>query len=425
MTARRSVRFGAVIAVRMLLAAVAGAAAAPTGYAQVITSTCTGVSGNWTNPTMWSTNPNYPNNGTPAGTTYNAVVNGPAANTVALDAPITIDQLTLQSGMIGGTADLTVAGSMSFYGGRLGGSGNVTVAGNAEIRRTTGGTLPTVAGRTLTLRGPQVAMTDQTGVQPWLDIGTAGRLVVSSGTTITTSGTAPAVFHDSGNGTALVSNAGTIRTPAGAGGLFTQIHFDNSGLIDHSGGQFTIDGRFQGTGTVSGAGQVYIAGITLAPGPGVMHMQSPVRAVSAGNLELGLNGPTAGTGYDQLDLSGGGSIDLTAAPIYLITILRYVPAPTDRLTILLGGPVLGQFAGLPNGAEFQVGSIGAFNYDATITYTPSSVVLSNFRAVPLPEPAAWLLAGGAAVGWAVWRKSRRRAPDRSSRTPRLQRGAAG
>ena len=66
--------------------------------AQPITASWTGANGNWTNPALWSSNPNYPNNGTPPGATYNAVVSGPAGNTVAVDAPITVQQLTLANG---------------------------------------------------------------------------------------------------------------------------------------------------------------------------------------------------------------------------------------------------------------------------------------------------------------------------------------
>jgi len=34
-----------------------------------------GGSGNWSDPTQWSSNPNYPHNGTPASTLYDAVLN--------------------------------------------------------------------------------------------------------------------------------------------------------------------------------------------------------------------------------------------------------------------------------------------------------------------------------------------------------------
>jgi hypothetical protein len=87
----------------------------------------------------------------------------------------------------------------------------------------------------------------------------------------------------------------------------------------------------------------------------------------------------------------------------LTTILGYAPAPTDSLTILFGGPVTGFFM---NGGLLYAGSFNGVNYSARITYTATSVILSDFR--PVPEPAAWLLAGGAAAAWA-WR---RRGPGR-------------
>jgi hypothetical protein len=145
-------------------------------------------------------------------------------------------------------------------------------------------------------------MTDQAGVQPWLDIGTAGRLVVAPGATLTVSGTASAVFRDSGNRTAQVTNAGTIRAQAGSGIFLSDMELDNSGSIDVSNAQLSVvggGGRLRGTGTVSG-GQVFLSSGRLAPGSGVgvMHVQSPVKAVGFGILEVELNGPTPGTGYD-------------------------------------------------------------------------------------------------------------------------------
>ena len=46
----------------------AGGAAAPPA------ANWTAGSGNWNVPSYWSTNPNYPNNGTPAGTEYAAAI---------------------------------------------------------------------------------------------------------------------------------------------------------------------------------------------------------------------------------------------------------------------------------------------------------------------------------------------------------------
>src|SRR4051812_48322240 len=50
------------------------------------------VSGNWNDPTKWSTNPNYPNNGNGGVATYAAVVSATgAAYTITLAVPITVE----------------------------------------------------------------------------------------------------------------------------------------------------------------------------------------------------------------------------------------------------------------------------------------------------------------------------------------------
>src|ERR1700690_976026 len=84
-------------------AAVAAAAAAvfvpAFAGASEITSNWSGNTGNWTDPTQWTTNPNYPNNGTPAGVEYDAVINAPGAGpyTVTLNSNVTTDSVTLNS----------------------------------------------------------------------------------------------------------------------------------------------------------------------------------------------------------------------------------------------------------------------------------------------------------------------------------------
>ncbi|MBN2578345.1 MAG: PEP-CTERM sorting domain-containing protein [Pirellulales bacterium] len=56
--------------------------------------------GDWTDGTRWSTSPDYPNNGTPVGATYNVVVDAPSATayTVSLSGvTVTIDSLLVDS----------------------------------------------------------------------------------------------------------------------------------------------------------------------------------------------------------------------------------------------------------------------------------------------------------------------------------------
>jgi hypothetical protein len=55
--------------------------------------------GDWADPTMWSTNPNYPNNGSPTNTNYQALINatGGTAYTATVDSNITVDGITISS----------------------------------------------------------------------------------------------------------------------------------------------------------------------------------------------------------------------------------------------------------------------------------------------------------------------------------------
>jgi hypothetical protein len=138
------------------------------------------------------------------------------------------------------------------------------------------------------------------------------------------------------SGTALLNGAGIARVEVGGGIL-------------------------GGTGTISGG--VTVSGGTVSPGagpgtsPGILHLASQV-ALSAGALAIELNGPAAGTGYDQLDLSPFLGSDLTlSGPAALQVTRGYGPPLGTHFTIVslpAGFTVTGAFVGLPEGASFLV-----------------------------------------------------------------------
>ena len=178
------------------------------------TATWTGASGNWTNSTLWSTNPNHPNNGSPPGTTYNAIVNGPAPNMLAVDVPITIQQLTMQNGTIGGAGSLTMNAPIAWSGGTFAGSGAVNANGGASI---SGNTI--VDGRTLTLRGSST-------LAGTLFVNNGGQLINDAGATLITSSFPTSVQSTLGSGSVL--NRGTIRIP----GVFSVESITSTGTIE-------------------------------------------------------------------------------------------------------------------------------------------------------------------------------------------------
>jgi len=354
-------------------------------------------------------------------------VNSPVNNVIAVNAPITVEQLTFQSGRVGGTDVLTLNGLLTWSGGTFGGSfAAVNANGGAAISGS-----HSLDGRSLNLRGSS-ALSGSVGTV------NGGQLINDTGATLSMSAGSAT---DVGTGGSQFLNRGTLRVTGNAviasmtstgpisvesGTLSLRQPFSGGlGAVTATGpttvaagaqisvGQMTSlsvgeSGTLRGAGTVGGVGPVTVgSGGTLAPGtgPGVLHMSAPLTMGSGSIFQAELNGPIPGSQYDQLDLTGG-SAALNGSSLQ--TLLAYAPAPTDALSILLGGPVSGTFAGLPNGSQFAV-SFGGVNYLGSINYTPTSVVLSNFQPAPVPEPATWLLAGVAAGVWA-WR---RRRPQRS------------
>jgi hypothetical protein len=156
-------------------------------------------------------------------------------------------------------------------------------------------------------------------------------------------------------------------------------------------------------GTLGGSGTIFrnvtvASGGTLSPGsngPAVLTLYGSVdmgAAVSTApaNLVMQLNGPVAGTGYDQVVsiLQNGtgavgvatvklGSATATPAttPANLVLSLGYAPASSDvfwlivsKSTIGTANLVTGTFAGLPEGSPITLGTFGGFTYTGLITY---------------------------------------------------------
>src|SRR5439155_22222724 len=146
------------------------------------------------------------------------------------------------------------------------------------------------------------------------------------------------------------------------------------------------------------------AGGTLSPGNslGQLTMHSSIVLASGSAFQVALNGATAGTGYAQLVLLPGSSLDLGGPT--LNPLLTYAPSAGDKLFVIdnqnTTGGLLGSFNGQPNLSTVNLGT-----FSATISYSGdrgsqatsggNDVVLFNF--VPVPEPANLLLLAAAAL----------------------------
>lgn len=184
-----------------------------------------------------------------------------------------------------------------------------------------------------------------------------------------------------------------------------------------------VNGSLQGAlivnsgATVRGSGTTQaftLAGGTIAPGnsPGILGTGN--LTLSGGNLTLEINGATAGTGYDQINVAG--TVSLTANTNFTLA-FGYVPAVGETFTIINndaadlisfsvgalftynGGSALADDTRFttPQGFEFEINYNGGSGNDVVLT-----------TIVPEPGSATVLLAGiGMLAGLQRFRRRQR------------------
>jgi autotransporter-associated beta strand protein len=113
-------------------------------------------------------------------------------------------------------------------------------------------------------------------------------------------------------------------------------------------------GTLAGTGTT---GPVTLSpGVAISPGgsgPGILHVLS-IAFAAGSSFVVRLNGPAAGAGYDQLQVTG--SVDLGGATLSASLSPTFLPALGTAFTIITSTDTLsGAFAGHPDGDTFLLG----------------------------------------------------------------------
>jgi hypothetical protein len=159
-------------------------------------------------------------------------------------------------------------------------------------------------------------------------------------------------------------------------------HFTSNGLVHVNGQPLTIpqNAAVHGSGTIEG--DVTNNG-TLSPGnsPGELDIVGNFAHTALANLEIELAGNTS----DLFDIvTSTGTANLQG--ILSVNLLGdYVPLPSDQFAILKASKVAGRFSNATSGIDTPAG-----HFD--VLYTPTSVTLANFSAVPEPTAALLLAA---------------------------------
>ena len=316
--------------------------------------------------------------------------------TATTDTPYAFQELTIRNANARGGAGGT---------GGAGGGGGLGAGGAVFVRQ--GASLTVVDG---SFSGDfAVAGAGGSGASPGQAIGgtlfLAGSAAfsVSAGNTVT-------VGNTIGCGADPLVGGGLTKTGAGLLVLTRGNSYVGGTVVDEGTLRLENDnGSATGTGAVTVADGGTLAGFGSAQG--VVTVQGGGRIApgrdgsdaltiggllgsAGGVLDLELDGPAPGPGYDQLAVDG--TVDLGG--MTLAASLTYDPASGDVLVILDNDgtdPVIGTFAGLAGGSTFVVGG-----YQATISYfggTGNDVVLSGFTPIPEPPAVAGLLLVAAAA----------------------------
>ncbi len=174
--------------------------------------------------------------------------------------------------------------------------------------------------------------------------------------------------------TTTISGTGSLSLGASTT-MVLPADFNFAGSANVFSGVLQVDGSLIGSGisvsggTLSGIGTVgalSVGNAAVSPGDGagtgILNVQGP--ADFAGNfddeegqefstLTVQLNGPTPGTGYTQLNVTG--AVDL--AECSLNPSLGFTPSSGEQFTIIKSTvPIVGTFDGLPQGAPLTIGS---------------------------------------------------------------------
>jgi autotransporter-associated beta strand protein len=193
-------------------------------------------------------------------------------------------------------------------------------------------------------------------------------------------------------GTAGIQKSGDGTLRLTANNTYAGLTVVNGGILQVDGSQPQSNVQIN-SGTLQGNGTVGIVSFTglggaIAPGasPGILSCQGLGNGGGTGTLQVELNGPSPGSGYDQLNVASGFDVNLTG--ISLKASLGYQSSVGNRFTILNNNNegvlrISGTFAGLPQGKRFYIGQeLFQINYRGG---DGNDLVLTRLTTPPPPQ----------------------------------------
>ncbi|GJQ28141.1 MAG: hypothetical protein HBSAPP03_00250 [Phycisphaerae bacterium] len=400
----------------VLVAGLAAGVSASEAGAQISAFWSNPVSGNWNNGALWSTNPDFPNNGV---NTYDAFINAMgSAYTVTLNQNITVRDFTLDSpdatlDFSGGftftvTRDFLLRAGATLNGQSFAGQ-SITVGGNATFEDGVVRNLALFTGN-----GPvfyaanTLCEIDDTDINHgdgsalWAS---PGGIQLSNGATITNE--AACVFTISTNAgqltqgagaTGSFTNAGTLIRDTGTGIVDLQgVTFANTGTLDVRTGTFRTDGLALVGNTLAAGTWIVGGGSIDLVGQSVQTNQADVRFTSASGSFAAFGDVTLNDAGGSITVDGGRTFTTTAAADFQNTGVIDVKVGAT-FEVPAGRALLNASAGTIAGGEFLVaGTLKAPNLSG-LTTIDTSLTLDGPGASVVDGANANALTGVATIG---------------------------
>ena len=329
-------------------------------------------------PGTWTLNAtNYWQGGTVINS--GSLVLGNATDTLSNNGPVTINT----NGTLDLLSNTDTVGQVRLYGGTI-------------VASTGGGTLN---GMSYDVQSGSISANLSGDLAP---------LIKSGPGTVTLSGTNTYQGATTVNGGTLIVSGSLSATSSASVGAGATMQVD--GLVN-SAATVAVAGTLKGTGSV-GAVSVQNGG-TLAPGhsPGVLTVTNGLAFSGPGaSLSIVINSTTAGTGYSQVNVTGG-AVNLNGATLNLT--LNYTPALAvvssdgnaftslgDTFNLVLGNAagINGQFANTlaPSfSGGFNTITIGsqeyAINYHSDGGAFNDGIPGNQIALMAIPEPQTWVM----------------------------------
>jgi autotransporter-associated beta strand protein len=273
-----------------------------------------------------------------------------------------------------GTGTFTLSGANTYSGNTRIAAGHLRLGANNALPSTTAVSMGGLGSASTTL---ELNNFNDTIGSLSLVLFLGNEFVMLGTGTLTTGGdNTSTAFDGIISGTGRLTKVGTGTFSLFGNNTYTGETTVQAGTLFVAGSQpgspvFVNGGTLSGTGTVgsitvNSPGNVNAGSSTFT---GILHSNGTATFNAGSSLGVRINGLNAGSGYDQVTVSG--AVDLTHQPA-LNASLGFNAMIGQGFTILTGSSITGQFSGLPQDAGLTIGG-ARFQ----IHYNPTSVVLTR------------------------------------------------